>query len=175
MKLSATSSTSASSSSGLSPPMVMLPLLLAVASTLPQSVAAFRPVAPGPLFRRPTAHCPNGRAAGAGRASFLVRPFPRVLVSTAASTLEAPRAAPSGGNSTLTGGSWECNGEAECVEVPQCDEEVCRTSLDVRIHGAWYDLTGTCHQRDDSENRGSVSGKELEGTSPFLLRSAGPP
>ena len=38
--------------------------------------------------------------------------------------------------------SWDCNDEAECVEVPACDEEQCRTSLDVRIHGDWYDLTG---------------------------------
>lgn len=38
--------------------------------------------------------------------------------------------------------TWECNDEAECVEVPACDEEQCRTSLDVRIHGEWYDLTG---------------------------------
>jgi hypothetical protein len=30
----------------------------------------------------------------------------------------------------------------ECKEVPACDEEVCRTSLDVRIHGDWYDLSG---------------------------------
>jgi hypothetical protein len=38
--------------------------------------------------------------------------------------------------------SWDCNDEAECVVVPACDEEQCRTSLDVRIHGEWYDLTG---------------------------------
>lgn len=38
--------------------------------------------------------------------------------------------------------SWECNDDAECVEVPACDEMECRTSLDVRIHGEWYDLTG---------------------------------
>jgi hypothetical protein len=38
--------------------------------------------------------------------------------------------------------TWDCDEEAECVEVPACDEEVCRTSLDVRIHGDWYDLTG---------------------------------
>lgn len=37
---------------------------------------------------------------------------------------------------------WECNEDAECVEVEACDEEVCRTSLDVRIHGEWYDLSG---------------------------------
>ena len=38
--------------------------------------------------------------------------------------------------------TWECDEEAQCVEVPACDEEQCRTSLDVRIHGEWYDLTG---------------------------------
>lgn len=38
--------------------------------------------------------------------------------------------------------SWECNEEAECVKVPACDEEKCRTSLDVRIHNTWYDLSG---------------------------------
>lgn len=38
--------------------------------------------------------------------------------------------------------TWECDEEAQCVEVPACDEETCRTSLDVRIHGEWYDLTG---------------------------------
>lgn len=40
-------------------------------------------------------------------------------------------------------GTWECNEEAECVAVPECTDEECRTSLDVRIHGEWYDLTGT--------------------------------
>lgn len=38
--------------------------------------------------------------------------------------------------------AWECNDEAECVVVPACDEEDCRTSLDVRVHGTWYDLSG---------------------------------
>ena len=38
--------------------------------------------------------------------------------------------------------AWECNDEAECVEVPACDEEDCRTTLDVRIHSKWYDLSG---------------------------------
>ena len=38
--------------------------------------------------------------------------------------------------------TWECDEDAQCVEVPACDEEKCRTSLDVRIHGEWYDLTG---------------------------------
>ncbi|CAB9508157.1 Acyl-lipid (9-3)-desaturase [Seminavis robusta] len=37
---------------------------------------------------------------------------------------------------------WECDEEANCVEVAACDEEQCRTSLDVRIHGTWYDLSG---------------------------------
>jgi hypothetical protein len=39
--------------------------------------------------------------------------------------------------------AWECDDDlTECKEVPACDEEVCRTSLDVRIHGDWYDLSG---------------------------------
>jgi hypothetical protein len=38
--------------------------------------------------------------------------------------------------------AWECNEDAECVVVPACDEVDCRTSLDVRIHGKWYDLSG---------------------------------
>jgi hypothetical protein len=43
------------------------------------------------------------------------------------------------------GGSWECNDDAECKQVPECDDQglSCKTSLDVRIHGDWYDLTGT--------------------------------
>jgi hypothetical protein len=28
------------------------------------------------------------------------------------------------------------------VQVPACDEAACRTSLDVRIHNKWYDLSG---------------------------------
>lgn len=43
----------------------------------------------------------------------------------------------------LTGPTtWECDEDINCVEVPACDEQVCRTSLDVRIHGNWYDLSG---------------------------------
>ena len=38
--------------------------------------------------------------------------------------------------------SWECDEDAQCVEVPACNDEECRTSLDVRIHGEWYDLSG---------------------------------
>jgi hypothetical protein len=39
--------------------------------------------------------------------------------------------------------TWECDDDlTECKEVLACDEEVCRTSLDVRIHGDWYDLSG---------------------------------
>lgn len=39
--------------------------------------------------------------------------------------------------------AYDCDEEANCVVVDACDEEVCRTSLDVRIHGEWYDLSGT--------------------------------
>jgi acyl-lipid Delta6-acetylenase / acyl-lipid (9-3)-desaturase len=45
-------------------------------------------------------------------------------------------------NMQLAPSGWECDDEANCVEVPACDEEQCRTSLDVRIHGTWYDLSG---------------------------------
>jgi len=37
---------------------------------------------------------------------------------------------------------WDCDENMECQEVPLCDEEACRTTLDVRIHGEWYDLSG---------------------------------
>lgn len=38
--------------------------------------------------------------------------------------------------------AWECDEDANCVQVDACDEMECRTSLDVRIHGQWYDLSG---------------------------------
>ena len=38
--------------------------------------------------------------------------------------------------------AWECDEDAECVLVPACDDVNCRTSLDVRIHSQWYDLSG---------------------------------
>lgn len=38
--------------------------------------------------------------------------------------------------------AWECDEEANCVQVDACDEESCRTTLDVRIHGEWFDLSG---------------------------------
>lgn len=46
------------------------------------------------------------------------------------------------GDGTAKSTSWDCDEEAVCVEVPACDEQVCRTSLDVRIHNKWYDLSG---------------------------------
>lgn len=38
--------------------------------------------------------------------------------------------------------TYECDSEADCTLVPACDTETCRTSLDVRIHSTWYDLSG---------------------------------
>jgi len=39
--------------------------------------------------------------------------------------------------------TWECDDDLQqCVEVPACDEDGCRTTLDVRINGEWYDLSG---------------------------------
>ena len=43
-------------------------------------------------------------------------------------------------NNELT--TWECDEDATCVAVPACTDEECRTSLDVRMHGQWYDLSG---------------------------------
>lgn len=128
-------------------------LLLVVISTLSDHATAFRPIAPGPLFR--------GLRLASTKRVVVVNPlvgpsslslhqthrqpsFSRTKTSVQASTMEAPPSSSSSSNSTLIGGSWECNENAECVEVPQCTEEVCRTSLDVRIHGEWFDLTGTC-------------------------------
>ena len=64
----------------------------------------------------------------------------RSMTTLPAATLEQPKTM----NSTEMVGptTWECDENAQCVEVPACDEEQCRTSLDVRIHGEWYDLTG---------------------------------
>ena len=38
--------------------------------------------------------------------------------------------------------AWDCDEEANCVSIDACDEEKCRTTLDVRIHGEWYDMSG---------------------------------
>ena len=38
--------------------------------------------------------------------------------------------------------AWDCDEEANCVQIDACDEEKCRTTLDVRIHGEWVDLSG---------------------------------
>ena len=53
-----------------------------------------------------------------------------------------PGTANGGGSSSEAPLGWECDDEANCVQVPACDDEGCRTSLDVRIHGEWYDLSG---------------------------------
>uniref|UniRef100_A0A7S4T0U5 Cytochrome b5 heme-binding domain-containing protein n=1 Tax=Ditylum brightwellii TaxID=49249 RepID=A0A7S4T0U5_9STRA len=57
-----------------------------------------------------------------------------------ATTLEAPVTTKEEESVMPVG--WECDEEANCVQVPACDEEQCRTTLDVRIHGEWYDLSG---------------------------------
>lgn len=53
---------------------------------------------------------------------------------------EIPTKVVNNGAEELT--TWECDEDAMCVEVPACDDEECRTSLDVRIHNKWYDLSG---------------------------------
>ncbi|GMI11056.1 hypothetical protein TrRE_jg3462, partial [Triparma retinervis] len=39
-------------------------------------------------------------------------------------------------------GAFDCNSDATCTAVDACDASACRTSLDVRIHGVWYNLEG---------------------------------
>jgi hypothetical protein len=65
---------------------------------------------------------------------------PRPQSALKATTLN-PSSLVNGGSVAPSG--WECDADANCVEVAACDDKVCRTSLDVRIHGQWYDLSGT--------------------------------
>lgn len=90
--------------------------------TLAGSVAAFT----SPRIRRST---PNLISSTARHSSVLEPPAAASTETVEATEEAAPTA-------------WECNDEAECVEVPACDEEDCRTTLDVRIHSKWYDLSG---------------------------------
>lgn len=62
-------------------------------------------------------------------------PTPRSSHNIQASTLNPPSTT----NEPL---AWECDEDAQCKQVPACDEEGCRTTLDVRIHNTWYDLSG---------------------------------
>ena len=91
---------------------------------------------------------PSGRSARPLVAA-TTRPKP-TLIARIASTLNNPATTGSGEAKAISdeshdalGGSWKCNDDAECERVPECDDNGCRTSLDVRIHGEWYDLTGT--------------------------------
>ena len=116
---------------------IILTLFAAVTS-------AFGPASPGShlgRFRPTTARSSPSLVVVSPTHNGVVPTYSRRVLS--AVTVEAPTTTVSNRNLTTVGGSWECNEEAECVEVPQCDEESCRTSLDVRIHGEWYDLTGT--------------------------------
>jgi hypothetical protein len=68
---------------------------------------------------------------------------PRPQSALKATTLD-PNTIVNGGAVAPSG--WQCDEEANCVEIPVCDDQVCRTSLDVRIHGQWYDLSGTYYR-----------------------------
>lgn len=37
---------------------------------------------------------------------------------------------------------YDCDENGNFITVPLCNDEECRASLDVRIHGNWYDLSG---------------------------------
>lgn len=71
-------------------------------------------------------------------------PFRHAFTSSLKATTLNPNGSVNGVKSGEKATSWDCDNEANCVEVPACDETQCRTSLDVRIHGNWYDLSGTC-------------------------------
>ena len=90
--------------------------LLAVSGRGISSIGAFSP--------------PSSRAAAATTQKNMVATAPPI-----------PGTASGSGSSEVPLG-WECDDEANCVQVPACDDEGCRTSLDVRIHGEWYDLSG---------------------------------
>ena len=92
-----------------------LAVFLAVSGNGISSVGAFSP--------------PSSRAAAAPTQKNMVATAPPMPGTANGSSSEAPL-------------GWECDDEANCVQVPACDEEGCRTSLDVRIHNEWYDLSG---------------------------------
>lgn len=52
--------------------------------------------------------------------------------------------------------AWECDEDANCVQIDACDEEQCRTTLDVRIHGEWYDLSGMFSKWQDCCTDGDI-------------------
>lgn len=97
---------------------VTLAALLAVSGGGISSVGAFSP--------------PSSKAGAATTQKKMVAtapPMPGTANGGSSSGSEAPL-------------GWECDDEANCVQVPACDDDGCRTSLDVRIHGEWYDLSG---------------------------------
>ena len=97
-------------------------VFLAVSGNGISSVGAFSP--------------PSPRAAAASPS---VATTQKNMVATAP---PMPGTANGGSSSSDAPLGWDCDDEANCVQVPACDEEVCRTSLDVRIHNEWYDLSG---------------------------------
>lgn len=88
-----------------------------------------------------------GLALMGSSASAFSAPKQRVMTNTArfSTMVDAPNGAATEEASSTAAKmpmAWECDEEAECVEVPACDEVECRTTLDTRIHGEWYDLSG---------------------------------
>lgn len=100
-----------------------LAVFLAVSGNGISSVSAFSP--------------PSPRAAAAPPS--VATTTQKNMVATAP---PMPGTANGGSSSSDAPLGWDCDDEANCVQVPACDEEACRTSLDVRIHNEWYDLSG---------------------------------
>ena len=98
-----------------------LAVFLAVSGNGISSVGAFSPPS--------SSAAPPGVATTQKNMVATAPPMPGTANGSSSSSSDAPL-------------GWECDDEANCVQVPACDEEGCRTSLDVRIHNEWYDLSG---------------------------------
>jgi len=69
--------------------------------------------------------------------------LPRVSTARFSTVVESPvNGASVAGSEIEMPTAYDCNEEAECVIIEPCDEVECRTTLDVRMHGDWYDLSG---------------------------------
>lgn len=77
----------------------------------------------------------------------------RARPSSSNTRLQVSASTPLVSNNSTEATAWECDEDANCVQVPACDEQECRTSLDVRIHNKWYDLSGTLHTNDGVTTR----------------------
>jgi fatty acid desaturase len=86
-------------------------------------------------LKRPTVY--NKSSFSAYRSTAL-----RSAVAPKISSVNGKQQVPQQTESAKKNVAYDCDEDANCVIVDACDDEQCRTSLDVRIHGKWYDLSG---------------------------------